>query len=126
MPINSGGTILVVDDDMDFLILTKRALERDGYRVETRATAPTWTDLQALDPSLVLMDVDLGGESGVEACRAIKAHRRAGELPIILISGMEEDSLRREADSCHADGFISKPVNPRLLLTLAKHYTNTN
>ena len=118
-------TIMLVDDDADLLGLLRSTLEKEGYTIDARTSAPRRQDIADVRPSMIFMDIGLSEENGAALCRAIKDDFGAA-LPIILISGMEEGTLKREADSCHADGYISKPVNPRLLLTLARHYTTTN
>ena len=114
--------VMVVDDERDFLTLTKTVLQSAGYRVDARTRAPSWRNLHATDPALILMDVVLDGENGSDVCRAIKTHKHLHVLPVILISGHGEDRLRKEMELCKADGFLTKPISRALLLQLAKHY----
>ncbi len=88
------ATIMVVDDDVDLLQLTRIALEREGFLVEALTKAPSWEDLTRSKPSVVFLDVELGGENGLEVCRAIKANKHAVDLPVILISGIGADRLK--------------------------------
>jgi|GEM_PF-1313070 len=115
--------IMVVDDERDFLDLTRAFLEKHGFHVDARTRAPSWRELRRIDPALVLMDVALDGENGAEVCHAIKKHPHLGRLAVILISGQGEDRLRKEVDWCRADGFLTKPISSGLLMQLADHYT---
>ena len=120
--VEEGPIILVVDDDRDFLQLTRAFLERHGYRVEARMRAPSWREFLRLDPALVLMDLALDGEDGGQVCRAMKLHKLLARLPVILISGHGEDRLRKEMVECKADGFLAKPIGRAALLQMAAHY----
>lgn len=114
--------VMVVDDERDFLVLTRTLLLRNGFRADVRTRAPGWHELLLADPAVILMDVMLEGENGAEVCRAIKAHPRFGRLPVILVSGQGEDRLKKAADRSGADGFLTKPISKALVLQLADHY----
>ncbi|MEO8588667.1 MAG: response regulator [Flavobacteriales bacterium] len=116
--------VMVVDDDADLLQLAKSALERNGFQVDARTKAPSWQDLVKLHPTVVFMDVELGGENGLEICKAIKENPRLSDVPVILISGHGEVRLNAEAGRCRADGFMSKPFSSRLLVQIAEHYSS--
>jgi DNA-binding response OmpR family regulator len=116
-------SIMIVDDDHDLLQMAKRTLERKGFVVDARASAPRWDELQRVDPAVVFMDIELNGENGIEICQAIKTSERMSGLPVILISGHGEERLKDEASRCKADGFLSKPFSAKLLVDLADHYT---
>lgn len=113
-------TVMVVDDDPDLLGMMKRTLERGGFTVAARSEPPDWKDLEEAAPAVVFMDIRLGKADGTQACAAIKGNKRSAGLPVILISG--EDQLDKRARSCRADGYLSKPFKPQLLLDLAAHY----
>lgn len=114
--------VLIVDDDPDILFTSRLLLERNGFAVETRTHCPDWTELSALHPSVVFMDINLGVENGMQACAAIKRNPRLFNLPVILISGMDDVRLADAAAECHADGFLTKPYGSSLLVDLARHY----
>ena len=114
--------VLIVDDNEDILATARVILERNGFRVATRVLAPEWVDLQELQPCVVFMDINLGRESGLNACASIKDNPRFAELPVILISGLDGERLADAATRCRADGFLTKPYSPDLLVKLAWHY----
>lgn len=118
----SGPVVMVVDDERDFLQLTRELLERHGYHVITRTRAPSWRELLRIVPALILMDVVLDGENGSDVCRAIKSHHGLAGLPIILISGFGEERLKEEVNRCNANGYLTKPIGKALLLQLAGHF----
>jgi CheY-like chemotaxis protein len=114
--------VMIVDDEEDILTTARIVLERQGFRVVTRTTSPSWEDLRQVQPCVIFMDINLGRESGISACQAIKQNQRFLALPVILISGMDGERLADAASQCHADGFLSKPYSAGLLVKLARHY----
>jgi two-component system alkaline phosphatase synthesis response regulator PhoP len=117
---------MIVDDDPDILSTARIILQRNGFKVVTRSTSPSWEELLEVQPCVVFMDINLGRENGIAACQAIKQNQRFLGLPVILISGMEEERLAHAASECHADGFLSKPYSAGLLVELAKHFARTS
>ena len=104
-------TVLVVDDD-DMLreVLTEQLLLL-GYRVATAASAAAAMGMlrDGAEPDLVLTDVNLGGTTGVELCRWIKAQARLAVTPVILFSGSYEIGARSAGLAAGADDFFPKP-----------------
>lgn len=113
---------MVVDDDHDLLQAMSFLLQRSGYDVDTRATPPNWIDLQASQPSLIFMDVELERHNGVHVCRSIKENLPNWKLPVVLTSGHSEMQLQREAKYCRADAILPKPFTSGAVKRLAEHF----
>ena len=101
---------LIVDDNAQFLEAARALLERQGMRIV--AVASSGEDarrrLDETQPDLVLVDVDLGEESGLDLVRSI-LHGERLDLPhVILISAYPEDDIVDLLDACPAVGFLSK------------------
>jgi CheY-like chemotaxis protein len=79
---------LIVDDSPSFLAAASRMLEREGLSVAGVASSGADAVLQAaaLDPDVVLVDVFLGAESGIDVARRLGAQPRQRPLSVILIS----------------------------------------
>lgn len=106
--------LLVVDDDVDLREMLTQFLRRHGYAALPAATgAQIDAHLATGRIDLVLLDVMLGDESGVEICAGL---RRDHAVPIILISALSGDHNRMEGYAAGADDYIAKPFNPDLLL----------
>jgi len=117
--------ILVVDDDHDFLVMTRRVLESAGYAVAC-ATSPC----EALDtmaqakPDLVITDLMMRAlDSGFSFARKIKSDARFADVPVLLITAVASrlgyDFTPDKVDDLaemHVDGFFEKPVLPNELL----------
>jgi CheY-like chemotaxis protein len=110
-----GSHILLVDDNphmLEFLDVRLRALGLRTTIVDNGAAA---LDVVRDDPpDLVVLDVAMPELNGYQACRAIKAQRP--KLPVIILTGKTEKADRFWAQQCGADGFLSKPVDPQVVI----------
>lgn len=100
--------LLVVDDEQPICDLLSLYLEKQGYRVTTCATAADALTMLALQPvDLVVLDISLNGEDGLQVLERIKAQYPA--LPVIMLTGMGYvEDLLQEAQQKGADGYVSK------------------
>lgn len=98
---------LIVDDNVEFLEAARSLLEREGLTVV--GVAATCSDaierVRGLRPDVVLVDIDLGAESGFEVARRIA---KAAPSSLILISTHAEDDFAELIAESPAAGFISK------------------
>lgn len=113
--------ILVVDDNAQNLELIQAYLED----VECRTVAAR-DGIEALDlvaktkPDLVLLDVMMPKMSGFEVCRRLKKDPATNDIPVIMVTALNEfGDIERGIDS-GTDDFVSKPVNRLELLTRVK------
>jgi len=119
--------ILVVDDDPDFLEITRLILDKEGYRIDTALDGAQ--ALQAMKkerPNLILLDVMMATPmDGVDLSRKMAADRKLKAIPIIMVSSI--DSSQHAAllpDDLHIpiDAWISKPVDPDHLLRTIRRF----
>jgi two-component system nitrate/nitrite response regulator NarL len=98
---------LIVDDSVGFLSSARRLLERQGVVVAGVASsgAEALLRLAELQPDVVLLDIDLGGESGLEVAERLD---RAGSPRIIMISTHAEQDYRDLIAASPAVGFLPK------------------
>jgi DNA-binding NarL/FixJ family response regulator len=104
---------LIVDDNGEFLQTARGLLERQGMNiVGVASTGAEGVALAAeLSPELVLVDVDLGEESGFDVARALAAADEPAR--VILISAYAEKDLESLLEASPAAGFLSKSVLSR-------------
>ncbi|MFZ2145574.1 MAG: response regulator [Sedimentisphaerales bacterium] len=114
-------TVLVVDDNQQNLELLQAYLEDVDC-----LTIPARDGLKALEivakdpPDLILLDVMMPKMSGFEVCRRIKNDPKTSDIPIIMVTALNEfGDIERAIDS-GTDDFLSKPVNKLELLTRIK------
>jgi CheY-like chemotaxis protein len=100
---------LIVDDSWQFLTAAQGWLERQGVAVAGLASTAAQAVHQAaeLRPDVVLVDIDLGRESGFDVAEQLQA--MAGpDLPVILISAYAEEDYTELIAASSAVGFLSK------------------
>ena len=106
--------LLVVDDDDDMRSMMTQYLRKSGYMVMAAATGrDVKAHLEKGRVDLVLLDVMLGDENGVQICANL---RNTHDVPIILVSALSADHQRMQGYEVGADDYIAKPFNPDLLL----------
>ncbi len=114
-------TVLVVDDNQQNLELLQAYLEDIDCR-----TIPAHDGTEALEiigrgaPDLILLDVMMPKMSGFEVCKKIKNNPQTCDIPVIMVTALNEfGDIERGLDS-GTDDFLSKPVNKLELLTRVK------
>jgi DNA-binding response OmpR family regulator len=108
---DAPGVILVVDDDPTFVHLVTGLLQREGHEVVPVADAES--ALSAIDerrPDLIILDIEMPGMSGLELLNRLPAPPR---VPVIVVSGREEESERVLALDLGADDYVVKPFLSR-------------
>ena len=101
--------ILVVDDDEKHLLTTKELLELAGYEVVVHNSPFRSTEVvKTSSPDLIILDVNMPALSGDRLCSLLKGHSAAKNLPVLLYSSNDEDSLRRSVAEFGADGYVCK------------------
>jgi two-component system OmpR family response regulator len=106
--------ILVVDDHRDIRELLARYLAKHGFRVSVAEhAAAARRQLQAAAVDLVVLDIMMPGEDGLSLCRSL---RETGEVPVILLTAVVEETDRVVGLEMGADDYVTKPFNPRELL----------
>lgn len=120
----STKNILIVDDDVDFVEATKIVLEKSGYHVETCLSADACLQkLKTIDPDLIIMDVMMETDhSGFDLCREIKRNLKTKEIPILMLTAVEEKypmnfgGAAGDETWLPVDAYIDKPVEAGVLL----------
>jgi two-component system nitrogen regulation response regulator GlnG len=116
----TGGCILVVDDEEGVRWALTKALERAGYRVALAADGPAGLAAAAAPGvDLVLLDVRLPGQDGLEVLRAIR--RQRADLPVIMMTAYGTLQVAVEAMKLGAYDYIGKPFDmDEVLLVVEK------
>ncbi len=105
--------ILVVDDDRRLRELLRKYLSDSGYLVTTAEdAAAARARLESLAFDLLVLDVMMPGESGLELTESL---RRTSQVPILLLTAMGEADDRIAGLECGADDYLPKPFEPREL-----------
>ncbi len=113
-PIGEAPYVLVVDDDDRLRELLRQYLSDNGYRVSTaKDAAEARAKLGGIAFDLIVLDVMMPGESGVELTRNL---RQSESIPILLLTAMGEAEDRIGGLESGADDYLTKPFEPRELL----------
>jgi len=106
--------ILVVDDDKRLRELLRKYLAEQGFRVTVAAdAADARRKLDGLVFDLIVMDIMMPGESGLELTRAL---RQNDDVPVLLLTAMSEPDDRIAGLEGGADDYLVKPFEPRELV----------
>lgn len=107
---------MIADEDPTSRDHLARVLEAAGYEIMQVASGEAVLQaVREVRPSIVLLEIPLGGLSGYEVCRALRAE--ASEMPIVFVSGSRTESYDRVAGLLvGADDYIVKPYAPDELL----------
>jgi len=117
------ATILLVDDDPDFVDATKLILEKSKYKVITASNAEEgWKKAQAENPDLILLDVMMESpDAGFQLAYKIRNDKKLKNKPILLltaigkVTGFKFDK-KKDEDFLPVEEYIEKPVKPEILL----------
>ena len=106
--------ILAVDDDDRLRALLKKFLSESGFRVtDARDAADARAKLAVLEFDLMVLDLMMPGESGLELAADI---RKSNSIPILMLTAMAETEDRITGLEKGADDYLTKPFEPRELL----------
>ena len=110
--------VLVADDDRDLLELIGFALSQAGFLVVKATDGPgAVRQFDAEQPDLVVLDINMPGQSGFAVCESIRAR---SAVPVMMLTARsEEEDLVRSLE-LGADDYLTKPFSPRTLLARIK------
>ncbi len=117
----SRKKVLWVDDEIEFLRSHIMFLETRGYSVSPVFSGDDAIHMLKVDPKgfdIVLLDEQMPGMGGLETLENIKLLNP--ELPVVMVTKSEEESLMEQAIGKKIDGYLTKPVNPSQILSVCK------
>ena len=113
---SNPSLVLVVDDDHGLRFLVTTALEQAGfYVIEAQDGHAGIMAYLEHHPDVILMDVMMPGMDGFSACAELRGLPGAAHLPILMMTGLEDEESITRAYDAGATDFITKPINYALL-----------
>ena len=106
------STVLIVDDEYSGRETLQSVLEGEGYRLEMAENG--WQAIEkakALLPDVILLDVMMPGMTGLEVCQRIRNDPEVAEIPIIILTALDDRESLLNSLKAGADDFISKPFD---------------
>lgn len=111
-------TVLIADDESSIRLLVHATIESDDYVVvEAADGAQAWALIQKVKPSVVLLDVQMPGRSGLEVLRSIKSDPNLARTRVILLTSKAQEGDVEAGLMAGADFYLTKPFSPLDLLT---------
>ena len=91
----TGKTILIADDDIALIRLLRAALEPLSLKIrETYDATSVLTMIQRSPPNLVIFDINMPGGNGLSACEMLKSDKNTAGIPVIILSGRNDEAAR--------------------------------
>lgn len=107
--------ILIVDDDLANAQLLARLFDEE-YEVTCVSDGKQALDLAGRSaPDVILLDVMMPGMDGFEVCSRLKANHDTGEIPVILMTGMDRSDAETRGLALGAVDYVTKPVDPQVI-----------
>lgn len=109
--------VMVVDDDPKILAILRTLLEPWGLAVITLDNPRRfWETLEAIDPDLLVLDINMPHVSGIELCQVVRNDARWSRLPVVFLTAYTDFTVVNQVFAAGADDFVSKPiVGPELV-----------
>ena len=118
-------TVLLIDDDKSILRTFTRILQRAGYQTETAENGKDALEkIQARSYDIALVDIILGDSNGLDLLPKIEEN--SPKTVKIMMTGSDSYEKRDEACKNGADAYLTKPVNPEILLDVFAEKLRTN
>jgi CheY-like chemotaxis protein len=120
-------TILLIDDDCDFRMLLRDIIDTACSHADVREAGGGAAGLEYLRrslsdpqttprPDLIYLDLEMPGQGGQEVLCAIKSDPALADIPVVMLTGLDDDGQRKTALRNGAAGYTVKPTEPRHFL----------
>jgi len=111
-------TVVIADDESSMRLLVHATIESDDYTVlEAGDGTEAWAMVKQHKPSLVLLDVQMPGQSGLDVLRMIRADPSLEKTRVILLTAKAQETDIETGLIAGADFYLTKPFSPLDLLT---------
>lgn len=105
-------TVLVIDDAEEIHDLIAVRLRPEAVTLHRALDAETGlAEALACHPDLILLDLDLGGVSGIDVCRQLKSHQALDGVPVIFLTGTTDVATKERAFDAGASDYVTKPFD---------------
>ena len=114
--LKESAFVLVVDDDKTMRLLMRESLEKDGFIVEEAADGQqAVATFMRMQPDIILLDVMMPEMDGIHTCSILRSLPGGENIPVVMVTGLENVELIKKAYEAGATDFITKPLNWILL-----------
>ena len=126
----SKKKVLIVDDELDMRIFLSTLMETSGYQpVTTRDGLDGVSKARTVKPDIIILDVMMPGEGGVQMYRKLKTDQELALIPVVMLSAVEKISFYHYLNMLNSRltcpipqpaAYLEKPVDPDQLLLVLK------
>lgn len=115
--------ILIIQDSPSANAMLKFRLESGGFSVETSETGEEGVEkAKANQYQLILLDYNLPGMNGSQACRILKKEEKTRNTPVVFMSAKDEEKLSQITKEAGADGYIGLPFEGKTFIERIKGF----
>jgi len=115
--------ILVADDEHNIRHILDFSLHAEGFDVLSAHNGEDAFDLAVAElPHLIILDVMMPGQGGLETCQKLKADPRTQDIPVILLTARATREDRDLGDKAGADDYITKPFSPQKVINTVQGF----
>lgn len=110
--------VLIVEDSDAIVRMIEALMSARGFEVRSASSGARGIE-EAISwkPNVILLDINLpGAYDGIQVCQKIRAERSLEDAPVIIISAMNDDEVKRRAYEAGASAYYEKPFSPLALL----------
>ena len=113
----SNNKILIVDDEPDIIEFLQYNLEKNGYIVQSASNGVEALNcLNSFTPNLIVLDIMMPKMNGIDTCIEIRKSSQNDNIVIVFLSAINEEFSQLACYDAGGDDFVSKPIQPRLLI----------
>ena len=113
--------ILLIEDEEDIAALIKLQAEITGYKLHVEVDGINgYRAIEREKPDLVILDIMLPGENGLDVCRKMKSNSETKNVPVIILSAKGEELDVVLGLELGADDYVPKPFSPKVLFSRIK------
>ena len=113
--------ILVIDDEAAVLAEVVEALSQAGYACHCCSSVDAARQAAAQrQPDLILSDINLGEESGLELCQELRSLPGMANTPVIFLSGASIPNIVKQSHAAGGMYYVRKPFDPQVLIELVE------
>ena len=110
--------VLIVEDSDSICRMIEALVSARGFEVRAAGSgARGLEEAFSWHPHVILLDINLPGSyDGLQVCTKLRSEAATKDTPVIIISAMNDDEVKRQAITCGANAFYEKPFSPLALL----------
>ncbi len=110
--------ILLIEDEEDIAALIKLQAEVSNYKLHVEVDGINgFRAVEREKPDLVIIDIMLPGQNGLDVCRKIKSNQELKNIPVIILSARQEEIDVLLGLELGADDYVAKPFSPKVLFS---------